>query len=150
MEDFDSAGSSSLTVSMQDKMLSAEYGTDTTFPQSSSVCYAWNSITKTTTSNSRKNTSAFSKSSTRSTRKKHIQEDFTGHLVAIDSFMVDNLKGIGKINLQTVVDCHSRFAWGTPYTPKVPVMSVHVLNDKVLPFFEEHNCPVITILSDNV
>lgn len=82
-------------------------------------------------------------------RERHIQADFTGHLVAIDTFQVGNLKGIGKIYLQTVVDCHSRFAWGHLYTSKVPVTSVHVLNDKVLPFFEEHNCPVVTILTDN-
>ncbi|GHU97237.1 IS481 family transposase [Spirochaetia bacterium] len=82
-------------------------------------------------------------------RERHIQADFPGQLVAIDTFMVGNLKGIGKIYLQTVVDCHSRFAWGHLYTSKVPVTAVHVLNDKVLPFFEEQNCPVITVLSDN-
>ena len=82
-------------------------------------------------------------------RERHIKADFTGELVGIDTFMVGNLKGIGKIYLQTVVDCHSRFAFGHLYTSKVPVTAVHVLNDKVLPFFEEHNCRVITILSDN-
>ena len=82
-------------------------------------------------------------------RERHIQADFTGQLVAIDTFMVGNLKGIGKIYLQTVVDCHSRYAFGHLYTSKVPVTSVHVLNDKVLPFFEEHECPVLTILTDN-
>ena len=48
-----------------------------------------------------------------------------------------------------MVDCHSRFAFGHLYTSKVPVTAVHVLNDKVLPFFEEHGCRVITILTDN-
>ena len=82
-------------------------------------------------------------------RERHIKADFTGELVAIDTFMVGNLKGIGKIYLQTVVDCHSRFAFGHLYTSKIPVTSVHVLNEKVLPFFEEHECPVITVLTDN-
>jgi len=82
-------------------------------------------------------------------RERHIKADFTGELVAIDTFMVGNLKGIGKIYLQTVVDCHSRFAFGHLYTSKVPVTAVHVLNDKVLPFFEGHNCSVVTILTDN-
>jgi transposase InsO family protein len=82
-------------------------------------------------------------------RERHIKADFSGELVGIDTFMVGNLKGIGKIYLQTVVDCHSRFAFGHLYTSKVPVTAVHVLNNKVLPFFEEHNCPVLTILSDN-
>ena len=82
-------------------------------------------------------------------RERHIKADFSGDLVAIDTFMVGNLKGIGKIYLQTVVDCHSRFAWGNLYTSKFPVTAVHVLNDKVLPFFEEKECAVITVLTDN-
>jgi transposase InsO family protein len=82
-------------------------------------------------------------------RERHIKADFSGELVAIDTFMVGNLKGIGKIYLQTVIDCHSRFAFGHLYTSKVPVTAVHVFNDKVLPFFEEHHCPVVTVLSDN-
>jgi transposase InsO family protein len=82
-------------------------------------------------------------------RERHIKADFSGYLVAMDTFMVGNLKGIGKIYLQTVVDCHSRFAFGHLYTSKVPVTAVHVLNDKVLPFFEENSCRVMRILTDN-
>jgi len=33
--------------------------------------------------------------------------------------------------LQSVLDCHSRFAWGRLYTTKLPVASVHVLNEDV-------------------
>lgn len=82
-------------------------------------------------------------------RERHIIAEHTGQLVAIDTFMVGNLKGIGKIYLQTVIDCHSRHAWGNLYTSKVPVTAVHVLNDRVLPFFEEHQARIETILSDN-
>jgi len=82
-------------------------------------------------------------------RERHIKADCTGELVAIDTFMVGTLKGIGKIYLQTVIDCHSRHAWGNLYTSKVPVTAVHVLNDKVLPFFDNHEVKVQTILSDN-
>ena len=82
-------------------------------------------------------------------KERHIQADFTGQLVALDTFFVGSLKGIGKIYLQTVIDCHSRFAFGHMYTSKVPVTAVHVLNEKVLPFFEEHDCPIVSILTDN-
>jgi len=82
-------------------------------------------------------------------RERHIKADFTGEMVAIDTFTVGSLKGIGKIYLQTVVDCHSRYVFGYLYTSKVPVTAVHVLNEKVLPFFEEYNCCIISILSDN-
>ena len=82
-------------------------------------------------------------------RERHIEANFTGQLVAIDTFMVGNLKGIGKVYLQTVVDCHSRYAWGYLYNSKIPVTAVHVLNERVLPFFEEHGAKICTILSDN-
>jgi transposase InsO family protein len=81
-------------------------------------------------------------------RERHIV-DCSGKLVVIDTFMVGNLKGTGKIYPQTVIDCHSRFAFGNLYTPKVPETAVHVLNDKVLPFFEEHHCSLVTILTGN-
>ena len=82
-------------------------------------------------------------------RERHIQADFTGDLVAMDTFMVGTLKGIGRIYLQTVIDCHCRHAWGRLYTSKVPVTAVQTLNNDVLPFFESHNIKVKTILTDN-
>ena len=82
-------------------------------------------------------------------RERHIQADFTGDLVAMDTFMVGTLKGIGRVYLQTVIDCHSRYAWGQLYTSKVPVTAVQTLNNFVLPFFEEHNAKVKTLLTDN-
>ncbi|HOT47115.1 MAG TPA: IS481 family transposase [Spirochaetota bacterium] len=82
-------------------------------------------------------------------RERHIQADFTGHLVAMDAFLVGTLKGIGRVYLQTVIDCHSRYARGRMYTTKVPVTAVQTLNNYVLPFFEEHNVKVETVLTDN-
>ena len=35
------------------------------------------------------------------------------------------------------------------YPSKVPVTAVHVLNNDVLPFFEEHTVKIETILTDN-
>lgn len=82
-------------------------------------------------------------------RERHILADFTGDLVAMDTFMVGSLKGIGRVYLQTVIDCHSRYAWGHLYTSKVPVTAVQTLNNFVLPFFEDHNAKVKTLLTDN-
>ena len=69
--------------------------------------------------------------------------------MAVDTFFVGALKGVGKVYLQTVLDCYSRHAWGRLYTSKLPVTSVHVLNETVLPFFEAHEARIYTILSDN-
>jgi transposase InsO family protein len=82
-------------------------------------------------------------------RERHIQTKHAGHLVAVDTFFVGTLKGVGKVYLQSVLDCHSRHAWGRLYTSKMPVTAVHVLNTDVLPFFEEHGGRIETILSDN-
>ncbi len=82
-------------------------------------------------------------------RERHIEAPHTGALVAVDTFMVGALKGVGRVYLQTVIDCHSRYAFGRLYTSKMPVTAVHVLNTDVLPFFESHDARVETILSDN-
>lgn len=82
-------------------------------------------------------------------RERHIETHYPGDLVAVDTFFVGTLKGVGKVYLQSVIDCYSRYAFGRLYTNKLPVTAVHVLNSDVLPFFEAHRCKVETILSDN-
>lgn len=82
-------------------------------------------------------------------RERHIEAPHTGALVAVDTFMVGAMKGVGRIYMQTVIDCHSRFAFGRLYTSKMPVTAVHILNTDVLPHFESHDAKVETILSDN-
>ncbi|MBD3898195.1 IS481 family transposase [Halomonas sp. ML-15] len=82
-------------------------------------------------------------------RERHIEVHHTGELVAVDTFFVGTLKGVGKVYLQSVIDCFSRYAWGRLYTNKLPVTAVHVLNNDVLPFFESHNARISTVLSDN-
>ena len=82
-------------------------------------------------------------------RERHIETRYTGDLVAIDTFFVGTLKGVGRIYLQSVIDCFSRYAWGRLYTTKLPVTAVHVMNEDVLPFFEQHGATITTVLSDN-
>jgi hypothetical protein len=47
---------------------------------------------------------------------------FTGALVAVDTFFVGVLKGVGKVYLQTAIDCCSRHAWARLYPNKLPTM----------------------------
>lgn len=82
-------------------------------------------------------------------RDRHIQADFTGQLVAMDTFTVGTLKGVGRVYMQTVMDCHSRYAWGRLFNTKIPLTAVQTLNNFVLPFFDEHNVKVQTVLTDN-
>ncbi|MBT8335468.1 MAG: IS481 family transposase [Gemmatimonadetes bacterium] len=82
-------------------------------------------------------------------RDRHIEVHFPGDLVAVDTFFVGTLKGVGKVYLQAVLDCFSRHVWGRLYTSKLPLTAVQVLNNDVLPFFDEHGVRVRTVLSDN-
>ena len=82
-------------------------------------------------------------------RERQIEVHFPGDLVAVDTFFVGTLKGVGKIYLQSVLDCFSRHAWGRLYTSKLPLTAVQIMNNDVLPFFDEHAIGVRTVLSDN-
>jgi len=82
-------------------------------------------------------------------RERHIEAPYTGALVAVDTFFVGTLKGVGKIFLQTAIDCHSRYAWARLYPSKLPVTAVHLMNNDVLPTFETHEVKIETVLSDN-
>ena len=82
-------------------------------------------------------------------RERHIQVNATGELVAVVTFFAGTLKGVGKVYIQTVLDCFSRFVWARLYTSKMPVTAVQILNNHVPPFFEAHAAKVQTILSDN-
>lgn len=82
-------------------------------------------------------------------RERHIEADHTGSLVAVDTFFVGTLKGIGKIYMQSAIDCHSRHAWARLYPSKLPVTAVHILNNDVIPTFEAHGGKIDVILSDN-
>ena len=82
-------------------------------------------------------------------RERHIVARYSGDLVAVDTFFVGALKGVGKVYLQSVMDCFSRYAWARLYTSKLPLTAVQILHNDVLPFFDEHDATITTILSDN-
>jgi len=82
-------------------------------------------------------------------RDRHIDTKGVGDLVAVDTFFVGTLKGVGKVYLQSAIDCFSRYAWGRLYTSKLPITAVHLMNESVLPHFDDHDVSVTTVLSDN-
>jgi transposase InsO family protein len=82
-------------------------------------------------------------------RERHIEAPHTGSLVAVDTFFVGVLKGVGKVYLQTAIDCHSRYGWARLHTSKLPITAVHLMNNDVIPTFEAHDAKIETVLSDN-
>ncbi len=51
--------------------------------------------------------------------------------------------------MQSVVDAHCSLGFAKVYLSKVPMTAVDVLDDRVLPFYEEHSAEVEHILTDN-
>ena len=47
-------------------------------------------------------------------RERHIEAPHSGALVAVDTFFVGSLKGVGRVYAQTAIDCHSRYAVRVP------------------------------------
>jgi transposase InsO family protein len=71
-----------------------------------------------------------------------------GYLGSQDTFYVGTLKGVGRVYQQTYVDTYSKVAFAKLYTTKTPITAADMLNDKVLPFFEKYDLPVLRILTD--
>jgi transposase InsO family protein len=71
-----------------------------------------------------------------------------GYLGSQDTFYVGNLKGVGRIYQQTFIDTYSKVAFAKLYTNKTPITAADMLNDKVLPYFEQHDLPMLRILTD--
>jgi transposase InsO family protein len=71
-----------------------------------------------------------------------------GYLGSQDTFYVGTFKGVGRVYQQTFVDTYSKIAFAKLYTTKTPITSADLLNDKVLPFFEQHDLPMLRILTD--
>lgn len=88
-------------------------------------------------------------------KKKHddeacgeIETAHPGYLGSQDTFYVGNLKGVGRIYQQTFVDTYSKVAFAKLYTTKTPITAADILNDKVLPYFEQNGLPMLRILTD--
>jgi len=77
-----------------------------------------------------------------------IETHHPGYLGSQDTFYVGNLKGVGRIYQQTFVDTYSKVAFAKLYTSKTPITSADILNDRVLPFFDQHQLPMLRILTD--
>jgi transposase InsO family protein len=77
-----------------------------------------------------------------------IETAHPGYLGSQDTFYVGTLKGVGRVYQQTFVDTYSKVAHCKLYTTKTPITSADLLNDRVLPFFEEHEMGVIRMLTD--
>lgn len=77
-----------------------------------------------------------------------IETHHPGYLGSQDTYYVGNIKGIGRIYQQTFIDTYSRVAFAKLYTEKTAITAADTLNDRVIPFFEENQIPLLRILTD--
>ncbi len=71
-----------------------------------------------------------------------------GYLGAQDTYYVGTIKGVGRIYQQTFIDTYSRVAFAKLYDRKNALVAADTLNDKVLPFFQQHQIPLLRVLTD--
>jgi transposase InsO family protein len=77
-----------------------------------------------------------------------IETEHPGYLGAQDTYYVGMIKGVGRIYQQTFIDTYSRVAFAKLYEGKHAITSADMLNDRVLPFFEEQEIPLMRVLTD--
>lgn len=86
----------------------------------------------------------------KSKREAHgeIETHHPGYLGSQDTYYVGTMKGVGRIYQQTFVDTYSRVAMAKLYLEKTAITSADMLNDRVVPFFDEHKIPLLRVLAD--
>src|SRR6201994_5174563 len=77
-----------------------------------------------------------------------IETAHPGYLGAQDTYYVGTIKSIGRIYQQTFIDTYTKVAFAKLYDRKNALVAADLLNDRVLPFFEEQEVPLLRILTD--
>jgi transposase InsO family protein len=76
------------------------------------------------------------------------ESECPGYCGAQDTFYVGTLKGVGRIYQQTFIDTYAKVGFAKLYDRKTPITAADLLNDRVVPFFEEHGIPLSRVLTD--
>ena len=77
-----------------------------------------------------------------------IETEHPGYLLSQDTYYVGDLKGVGKIYQQTVIDTYSKNVFVKLYDRKNALVAADILNDRVLPWYEEQDIRILRILTD--
>jgi len=77
-----------------------------------------------------------------------IETEHPGYLGAQDTYYVGTIKSIGRIYQQTFIDTYSKVAFGKLYDRKNALVAAEMLNDRVVPFFDQHEVPLLRVLTD--
>lgn len=77
-----------------------------------------------------------------------IETHHPGYLGAQDTYYVGNIKGVGHIYQQTYIDTYAKIAFVKVYDRKNALVAADLLNDRVIPFYEQHQLRLLRVLTD--
>jgi transposase InsO family protein len=82
------------------------------------------------------------------TAEGEIETAHPGYLGAQDTYYVGTIKGVGRIYQQTFIDTYAKTAQVKLYDRKNALVAADMLNDKVLPWYEEQGVRLLRIMTD--
>ena len=80
---------------------------------------------------------------------RHIEVSSPGEIICQDLYYVGRIKGVGKVYMQSAVDCYNSFGFGKLSVSKKPLHSVSLLHARVLPFYDRYGLRISCVLTDN-
>ena len=80
--------------------------------------------------------------------KGEIETHHPGYLGSQDTYYVGTVKGVGRIYQQTFIDTYCKVAQAKLYSTKDAITAADLLNDRVLPMYEEHEVRLLRMLTD--
>jgi transposase InsO family protein len=91
---------------------------------------------------------ALEKAKTEKEAHGEFESECPGYCGAQDTFYVGNMKGVGRIYQQTFIDTYSKVAFAKLYDRKTAITAADLLNDRVVPFFDEREVRLSRVLTD--
>jgi transposase InsO family protein len=76
------------------------------------------------------------------------ESECPGYCGAQDTFYVGTLKGVGRVYQQTFIDTYAKVAFAKLDDRKTPITAADLLNDRVVPFYDEHDIRLSRVLTD--
>ena len=78
-----------------------------------------------------------------------VESPHPGFLLAQDTCYIGYIKGVGRIYQQTAIDTHANIGFAKAYLEKTAITAADMLNDKVLPYYDERFIRIQRVLTDN-
>lgn len=78
-----------------------------------------------------------------------VESPHPGFLLAQDTCYIGYIKGVGRLYQQTVIDTHANIGFAKLYLERTAITAADMLNDKVLPYYDELLIHILRVLTDN-